>query len=382
MNETYDDYCSVLPDDDLATADANNDVRCPPKDSGELIDPNAKLLHRDAEQLYLRANEAYQRNASRVYQRICIHSGRRPVMEQVALYRKHLLHKEFGGPSVPPANNPGYSPHEYGLAIDIIRSGDEALLKAALEGAGWEQHSNPSERHHYSAKGIESWREIERKRGEILQKYFDMKELIADHIRADIGHTELVEKLRDEQLHLARVRTRLRAAAKEVERQQRKVNELKDHLDVLEIEARIIQDELLAAERELRSFKYTTCPDKNPLEDCISDKHKPQRDEYFRKRASLEREVDSVRRTLQDHQRKISRQLTQIESAERQMAIYEDRRDMVQVELDDQEKLVYEAKKSVTDARHEMARKFAAIGRYAARIQAEIDEYLNGVRLA
>lgn len=103
-------------------------------------DPEVARMHPEARSLYYDANSRYKSSAGHVEPYIRINPGnaRRSTLRQAQLFEAYLFHEFFGGPTpAPRANRPGKSLHEYGFAMDVIRSSDEARLSAALLASGW-----------------------------------------------------------------------------------------------------------------------------------------------------------------------------------------------------------------------------------------------------
>jgi hypothetical protein len=132
---------------------------------GELsaCDPksNPNDLRGTARKMYVDANELYRKTNGHVTDAIQICSGLRTVKRQSELYEDYLL-SLYGGPPASKANKPGKSYHEYGLAIDVIRNGDEGRIKTALESAGWVQ-AIVDEGWHFQAEGAAEWGEVSKR---------------------------------------------------------------------------------------------------------------------------------------------------------------------------------------------------------------------------
>lgn len=122
------------------------------------IDPQVKDLRESARALYLKANDIYIKTEGHKTRFIQILSGKRTVREQAELYEKYLIYL-YDGPPANKANKPGKSFHEYGLAIDVIRNGDDSRLTPALESAGWVQ-AIADEGWHFQAESASDWGEI------------------------------------------------------------------------------------------------------------------------------------------------------------------------------------------------------------------------------
>ena len=93
------------------------------------LHPKSKELFRKADQIYWKATNG---------KHLSIESGFRDVYEQADLYRCWRL----GLPKCNPANIPGASIHNYGLAIDIRNARDSQVIEA-LDKNGWDRTAMP-----------------------------------------------------------------------------------------------------------------------------------------------------------------------------------------------------------------------------------------------
>jgi len=103
----------------------------------DALEPGSRAKFMDADKLYFFHTKGLH---------LKINSGRRDVRRQAQLWIKW---KE-GTPGYNPANLPGCSFHNYGIAIDIIRD-HEAIADAVLTQCGW-QRTHRDEEWHYDCK--------------------------------------------------------------------------------------------------------------------------------------------------------------------------------------------------------------------------------------
>lgn len=132
-------------------------VAASPEPIGE--DAQARQLHSEAYEFYKSANSQYQSDGG-TFPFISLTSGKRTVQTQVRLYRKYIEFLECNGPRTPAANKPGVSPHNFGMAIDVVRGSDEAKLNDALTNNGWVA-AVEDEGWHFEAQDAASWEKIQ-----------------------------------------------------------------------------------------------------------------------------------------------------------------------------------------------------------------------------
>lgn len=108
--------------------------------------PHYNELHPKAQELFRKADKAYYEATSGRH--LTIESGIRTVYRQAELY----ICWRLGEAGCNPANIPGASIHNYGLAIDIQRSG-EAQVVTALDNNGWDRTVMPREPWHWECVG-------------------------------------------------------------------------------------------------------------------------------------------------------------------------------------------------------------------------------------
>lgn len=108
--------------------------------------PNLDGLHARAKEMFRRADETYYSATNGKH--LVIESGQRTVQRQADLY----ICWRLGQAGCNPADIPGASIHNYGLAIDVQNARDEKVI-AALNGAGWQRTVMPGEPWHWEPVG-------------------------------------------------------------------------------------------------------------------------------------------------------------------------------------------------------------------------------------
>lgn len=108
--------------------------------------PNYSDLHTRAQELFKEADKSYYSKTSGKH--LSIESGTRTVYKQADLY----IGWRLGQPGYNPANIPGASIHNYGLAIDVQNARDETVI-AALSENGWTRTVMPAEPWHWEPSG-------------------------------------------------------------------------------------------------------------------------------------------------------------------------------------------------------------------------------------
>lgn len=163
-------------------------------------DRNADQLEVNAKERFIAADKLYF--ARTRGQHLQIHSGRRTVRRQAELW----ICWKRGTPGCNPANLPGCSLHNYGVAIDVVRV-NETLINEALGSNGWVQtvpdegwhfECTASDAHARSAAQINAfrngkagewanlWQEIQKlieKRNALAQDYVALRDKLAASIR-------------------------------------------------------------------------------------------------------------------------------------------------------------------------------------------------------
>jgi DNA repair exonuclease SbcCD ATPase subunit len=227
--------------------------------------------------MYAAANSIYRKIEGHASEYIQIESGLRDTTRQSELYECYL-HSLYGGPPANKANKPGKSFHEYGLAIDVIRNGDEIRLKKALMDAGW----NPAiadEGWHFQAEAASDWEDIKNKISTIVEPvsekyaqnrvvYYENKKRIleaepgylSERIKLNESKAILNSKLADlnqEKYHLNREQSLLRDEDFAIKNERQRIQRLKSQID---------------------SMVYDKCPQGNPYDTCTHEDLKRQFD--------------------------------------------------------------------------------------------------------
>jgi predicted nucleic acid-binding Zn-ribbon protein len=121
-------------------------------------DRKANAFTSDAKKRYIVADKEYHKNTG---QNMTIHSGKRDVYKQAQLYIQYKYHNQGN-----PASWPGCSFHNWGLAADMVRTNETALISAMKKGGwtktvadeGWHFECTTSADHSKAANKIKSFR--------------------------------------------------------------------------------------------------------------------------------------------------------------------------------------------------------------------------------
>lgn len=254
-------------------------------------DPKADELFSEATILYKHANKAYRRIAERQFPYITIKSGRRSAIDQANLYVAYIG-SIYGDPPANPANRPGTSKHEYGLAIDVVRGDDEANLRDSLLTTGWSL-IREDEGWHFEARGVASWNRII---SDVDAKVRPLSDHLAENVVQYYEYRKKVQdnepKYRREQGRLTGERAALTAARNELSGRQRQLN---DRAAQLSAEQRSIEQErrnVSDLQSRINGMHYSYCPNGQSYDQCtLKQKYDRERqlliDEYNRRAAAL-----------------------------------------------------------------------------------------------
>jgi len=348
---------------------------CEARGTGPAEDPKAKALHPEAYEAYQEANAEYQTAVDRVYEKICINSGKRTVVKQVELYRLYRLKSDFDIGDGKPADNPGHSVHEYGIAIDIIRASDEDRLKAALENNGWKQHASSEEQHHYTAIGVPSWATINSKRDSVLAAHIGLKDKIVQRIQTGLDTDDAERKVVEARQKVGYARQDVAAHRQAYKTNSDLLDAEKSRLSAAEQQRDSLQLTLANAKSDLQGFVYTYCPNHQPYDQCDHE------DLKARYRAERQGKADNIAHLQQN----LAVLTNQISVSEQRVAQLQQRLADAQAELvaSEQREAVAESalQKTTTDLaklRRDAGVLDHDIGAEAQVIQGEIDAFLNG----
>lgn len=234
-------------------------------------DPEATRLDPAVTPLYRDANQKYVGSPGHVdpFIRINPNNGRRSTVRQAQLYEQYIFYAFYEGPGpYPKANRPGKSKHEYGYAIDVIRSNDEVRLAGALSTSGWTQ-TVEDEGWHWEATGAPRYSALDtfiatemdalseqwaltlssfyERRKESLVLLSELESLRLDLARAQKNADDLRQQLAQESAWLRNEENRLRL----------------EYDEILSLDKQIVQLQFERANK-----RYTYCPNGQPYERC------------------------------------------------------------------------------------------------------------------
>jgi ankyrin repeat protein len=258
-------------------------------------DPTARQLHEEAYKLYQDANTAYQANGGGAFRFIRLSSGRRSVQMQVNLYRAYIRHRECNGPAANAANRPGQSLHNFGMAIDIVRGNDEALLSNALSSNGWVA-AVEDEGWHFEAQAAPSFSRILQHMQQVVAP---LSQAIADAIVNEVLFRCYIERNKTAFRNLEQ---KFRQTAQELSRKQQALRRRRDALNREAIRlnreaSSIAQEEsaIRALRRQLNNMVYRGCPNHEPFDRCT---HEVEKQRWLQEKENLRNEIQSREASL------------------------------------------------------------------------------------
>lgn len=320
----------------------------PPERDAELFadalateDPEATRLDPAVTPLYRDANQKYVGSPGHVdpFIRINPNNGRRSTIRQAQLYEQYIFYAFYEGPGpYPKANRPGKSKHEYGYAIDVIRSNDELRLADALSTSGWTQ-TVEDEGWHWEATGAPRYSALDtfiatemdalseqwaltlssfyERRKESLVLLSELESLRLELARTQKNADDLRQQLAQESAWLRNEENRLRL----------------EYDEILSLDKQIVQ-----LQYERANKRYTYCPNGQPYERCEHYDLKQRYDNELRqldqtivamrtRRTQLAADYDTGRRELANRrqryaikEREWKAQLQQVNTLQGQVA--------------------------------------------------------------
>jgi len=258
-------------------------------------DPEAARLDSAVVALYQKANQAYLATPGHVSPYIQINpgNGRRSTVRQAQLYEQYIFYKYYGGPGpFDPANRPGKSKHEYGYAMDIIRSKDEQRLAGALSSSGWAQTAEDEGWHweaisapRYSALGTfidtqmdglsKQWAltlsSFYERRKEMLALLNELEALRVDLFQAQRTAEDMRQQLAAESAWLVQEERRLRA----------------EYDEIVSLDQQIV-----TLQNERANKRYTYCRNGHPYATCT---HTDLKQKYDNELRQLDQAIESKR---------------------------------------------------------------------------------------
>lgn len=231
------------------------------------VDPKIEKLNESAKNMYLKANHIYINTDGHKTNFIQINSGRRNVREQAELYEKYL-NSLYDGPPANKANKPGKSFHEYGLAIDVIRNGDDARLIPALESAGWVQ-AIADEGWHFQAESAADWvdvaKRIEIEISPISEKYAENRVVYYEN-KKKISDTE--PNYINERRRLSESELALNLEKKNINIQRDKLQKEQLRLKQADVQLKNQRLRVLQLKNQYSNLVYNRCPAGKSYNDC------------------------------------------------------------------------------------------------------------------
>ncbi len=268
---------------------------------------------------------------------ILLNNSVRSTSEQFRLWEKYLKHLLNIGPQANPANIPGDSLHQFGLAIDVL--GGDAIQAQALKDAGWTQPYAAGEEWHFEARAAPEWEVLNTKRAQIRTELsVPFRDWYAELLKSKIPEelemaTELIAEIESLrlQIELAEQETELpnyllhlhgltltdlrqgRTSANErAARYRERVSRLSRQIRDLERQITDLEFAIEQAYDDWNGYRYTGsigCPEGYPYSECTHEERKRRYDrEVMRRerdyRSKIERK-QSVEQSL--HEKKSDR---------------------------------------------------------------------------
>lgn len=231
------------------------------------VDPNINDLKESAKNMYLKANDIYVKTEGHKTDFIHIRSGRRNVREQAELYEKFLC-SLYDGPPANKANKPGKSFHEYGLAIDVIRNGDDSILIPALEAAGWVQ-AIADEGWHFQAESASDW-------GDVVKRIeSEISPLSEQYAENRVVYYENKKKILTSEPEYIKERRKLDGIALVLNSEKKNINIERDRLQKEQLKLKQadmrLKDQRLQVQQLKKQYEeliYDRCPQGMPYNEC------------------------------------------------------------------------------------------------------------------
>lgn len=285
-----------------------------------LEDPSASRLAEGVYKLYKKANQKYVGMDGHVYKYITINPGNglRSSALQAQYYERYIYYKYYGGPGpYPRANRPGKSKHEYGYAIDVVRSGDESRLSKALCDAGW-RPTVEDEGWHWEAVGAPRYSELAKFiKNEMEALSRDWADKLSSFYEIRKISLTLLDELEEIRVNIATKRRIFDELQRELSRKSQWIREEENRLRLVQNELNSLDQQISEMQRRLGSMSYTYCPRGFSYWDC---NHERLKQKYDNERRQLEQEIRSKRARKMKMAEVYSRDAQNLAEARRQQA--------------------------------------------------------------
>lgn len=352
---------------------------CTLKGESEIDCTECDSLHPEAKKLFEKAVAKYKEDNDRYYETICIHSGRRNSERQYHLYKAYKLYQRHGlGEQKIPANPPGYSLHEYGVAIDIVRTNDIQRLKSALENSGWKQHSSPKEAHHFDATGIKGWKSVIDFKQKLFSKYKNIRPNTEKLVDMEVDVDAIADNKADLKSDIRSLERRKSNLNRLLDRLHSKQESLQSDIEDLEMNLRVANINATRARDRYQNFRYTYCPDGNSLPNCQSSAHQRYRDRYSEDRAQLRRAHTDAEADVREIVRAIDRAESNLDRVDRQIETHQSEIKDTAGDLRVKNTHFRDISRELIRKERDVARKNTENEALVGQIQKEIDRFVKG----
>lgn len=280
-------------------------------------DPEAKLLHVEAFNLYKKANSAYlsDPNHTEAYIDINNGNGKRSVEKQKRLYEAFVQTlKDCGGtgrkpPGIHGANLPGNSLHQYGFAIDVIRNRDEKLIDKYLKANGWDPVHSKDEGWHFEAVSAPNYNRVKL---EIKEKVYPVALKYGHAICSVFIHKKTITTgLTKYNNQRKLIITKRKELAIKKNDQRKKYLKLKKKHNVIQKQKgklQNFQNKFRRLSKKIRTKRYTYCPNKKPFNQC---NHRSLKKRYQQEKKSLIHQRNSIAKSIRMEKSIIQKLITE-----------------------------------------------------------------------
>lgn len=272
---------------------------------------NTVALHPEALSYLRQANDKYKEMSGAQFQEIPLNSAVRTAKKQAYLHVAWTWNEFFGGkvPKIYPADLPGNSVHQFGVAIDVDLKEDSSRIKRALKTAKWKD-TKSHEPHHFEATSISDFKSYVKGKQDLVE---EDRTAYSDSITEFFETRKIVErdwpKFLEEKRKAEPLLRQIDILEARIPRLQHRVRTARDRVRQLETALSRARQRQAAAERQYNSFRYTYCPNGASYNDCD---HPDLKRRFLREKQTLADRVASLR----NEARRLESELVRLRAAE------------------------------------------------------------------
>jgi hypothetical protein len=229
------------------------------------------------------ANADYKAMPGKLLPQISITEARRSVFVQADYSEKDQKFKLFGGVKANPADFPGQSTHQYGVAVDIVIKPDPTRIGKAMADNGWTAtHSN--EAWHFDATGTADYTSAQAVIATLAPHFNEWGRTLKEVLVIEHG-------LPKQQQQVAVLTNRANMAVQKAKKAQQDVKQLAQKVKLADqriklaekkVESTVLEVKQLYKDWQNLTFK---CPNGYKWEDCDHDDLKA---DYLKEKARRE----------------------------------------------------------------------------------------------